>query len=135
MKYSNERIVLYIDDDTDDCDFFSEILKETKPDIQLIVANNGRQAIRVLHETKKQEIPCLIVLETDMPQMDGKRIFKEVRTDETLSEIPIVVFTNSSNKEDINFWEERGITVITKPITATDFRKVVTEMIDRCINN
>lgn len=120
---SAKRLFLIVDDDIDDCEFFCEALNEIAPNIECYVANNGEEALKKLRAESKS-IPDVIFLDLNMPCMDGKTCLKELKKDNLLKEIPVVIYTTSSNKDDIDETKTLGaFHYITKPSDFQNLRK------------
>lgn len=120
---SEKRLFLIVDDDIDDCEFFCEALNEIAPNIDCYVANNGEDALKKLRAQSKS-IPDVIFLDLNMPCMDGKACLKELKKDNLLKEIPVVIYTTSSNKDDVDETKNLGaFHYITKPSDFQNLRK------------
>jgi CheY-like chemotaxis protein len=84
-------IILAIEDDLDDVDFFCEAVKVIDPKIQCIFARDGVEALSILDNT----IPDLIFLDLNMPIMDGETCLMEIKKKEYLKEIPVVIYSTA----------------------------------------
>jgi CheY-like chemotaxis protein len=107
------KTILYIDDDEDDKELIAGIIKELDDSYNVINASNGEEALRLLKQA--QHLPCLVLLDINMPVMDGKETLQKIREQDHLSNIPIVVFTTSTNPADQHFFSKYGVKVHTKP--------------------
>jgi CheY-like chemotaxis protein len=94
--------------------------------------NNAIDALSALREAP--EPPALILLDLNMPRMSGGDFIKEVKGDPALAQIPIVVFTTSSNPDDERFCEQYGVDMLTKPYTMTAIEEMVDWMIKEKIH-
>jgi CheY-like chemotaxis protein len=94
------KIFLLVDDDSDDTFLFNQVLLEVDPAIQLITANDGEEALRKLNAAG-QVLPDIIFLDLNMPRMDGKQCLFELKQDERLQQIPVIMYTTSSHSRDI----------------------------------
>jgi CheY-like chemotaxis protein len=104
----NTTTLLLIDDDADDREFFEIALTATQLSIEFLTAENGSEAIRLLHE--KDESPDIIFLDLNMPLMSGKECLSYIRSVEKHSSIPVVIFSTSSYDRDIEECEGLGAT-------------------------
>ncbi|MEZ2446235.1 response regulator [Chitinophaga sp. RCC_12] len=109
-KYTS---VLLIDDDIDDRMIFGEVLKELAPDIIYHEAINGEDALLKLNNNLA---PDLIFLDLNMPRIDGKQFLAEIRQQEHLKHIPVVIYSTSSHESDKKETRELGASYfLTKP--------------------
>jgi CheY-like chemotaxis protein len=90
--------VLYVEDDIDDYSFFVEVLEEIYPDVQCSNAVNGLDALQMLDDGLV--MPDVIVLDINMPAMDGKACLKAIKTDARFSTIPVYIYTTGANPMD-----------------------------------
>ena len=94
---SNPRI-LYVDDDSDDCFFLDACLKENSKTTELVCAGNGEEAIEYLHSVEPSGLTALIVLDLNMPRLDGRQVLSYLKKQPGLSRIPVVMLSTSDNK-------------------------------------
>lgn len=94
----NTKKILLVDDDSDDQVFFMEALAEVDDSVECLIANNGKEALDLLGEL---ESPDLVLLDLNMPVMNGIDCLVEMRKDENLKSIPVVIFTTASDPETI----------------------------------
>jgi CheY-like chemotaxis protein len=124
--------ILCIDDDIDDMAFIQEAIKSYETAFEVTEAENGEQALAYLNEAKTNgSLPCLIIMDINMPKMDGKKAIQLIKADKDLSTVPLVVFTTSSNISDKRYFELYNVQYITKPNHYSAFRKKVTEMLSQ----
>jgi CheY-like chemotaxis protein len=127
------HIVLYVDDDEDDREIVSQAIQEIDPTLQVIEAEDGVKAIEVLTKAKEANIfPCLIILDINMPRMDGKRTLVEIKRDEQLKHLPVVIFSTNLEPEDKPFYDEYGVEIITKPSNLNMIRNEVQRLLKHC---
>jgi CheY-like chemotaxis protein len=124
----NNTYILLVDDDDDDQYIFSETLKELGVTDQCVITNNGIMALDHLHNT--QTIPAIIVLDLNLPMMNGFEFLDKIKKDHRFSTIPVIVFTTSDSITDQNLATQLGATFITK---TADFTKLKKELSDRLV--
>ena len=96
-------------------------------------ASNGFDALDQLNKLAGQNItPCLIILDINMPGMDGREALIRIRQSGDYDKIPIVVFTTSSNQADQAFARKWGADFITKPLVYEELERLAKEFVDRC---
>lgn len=128
-----KHTILCVDDDADDLLLLNETLKDTHEDFEIIEAHNGRQALDLLQELKIiGRHPCLIILDINMPVLNGKETLSIIKTDEELKSIPIVVFTTSGSESDKRFCKLYGVEMVTKPPSFESFKSVVHRLLQFC---
>ena len=113
--------VLYIDDSVEDRVLMTEIMKEITPDIQLTVAETGEEGIQSL----KRSRPDLILLDLNMPGLNGFEVLQLIKEDTATQTLPVIVFTVSTASTHINEAFRFGANaVINKPLTLDEYREV-----------
>ena len=96
--------VLLVEDNPGDVRLTQEAFKEAKMSIQLDVTMDGAEAIKFLRKEGEYEAavtPDLILLDLNLPKKDGREVLKEIKTDDKLKRIPVVVLTTSNAEQDI----------------------------------
>ena len=125
--------ILCVDDDEDDLFFIKEIIESQGHSFEIKEARNGRDALNYLQEgLKKDEMPCLIIMDMNMPLMDGRQTIGKIKEDKQLARIPIVVFTTSFNTAHRKYFESLGIRFITKPFDYKVFTKEIINLLAFC---
>lgn len=121
--------ILLVEDNPGDVRLTEEALKDTKVRNRLHVVNSGADAMAFLHHEGSFAMaprPDLILLDLNMPGMDGREVLKEVKTDLGLRRIPIVIITSSQAEEDIlRAYDLQASCYVTKPVDLDQFIKVV----------
>ena len=122
--------VLCIDDDQDDLLFMNEAISGHASGFKMIGVSDGQEALAYLEKAKAvDKLPCLIIMDINMPKMDGKKTIPHLKNDPVFTTIPLVVFTTSSNQTDKNFFDKYDVAYITKPSTYEPFIKKIKEML------
>ena len=87
-----------------------KIYKKHIPDAVITSAENGLQAIELLSKIESPEnLPCFIILDINMPILNGIEFLELIKKDDALKQIPIVIHTTSSNVEDYKTCKKHGI--------------------------
>lgn len=127
------RIVLHIDDDEEDRELLKEAIHKYDSNIIVRQVDNGKAGISFLKQAKEfDDKPCLVVMDLNMPGMDGREVLKEIKKDQQLFSIPLVIFTTSSSEMDKLFAKKEGIEFVTKPHTYQELSKLVERLISHC---
>ena len=109
------KIFFIVDDDIDDHEFFIKALEEIDSSIQCITAINGVEALQKLQRWIGP-LPDFIILDLNLPGMNGKKCLAEIKKDKTLYDIPVVIYTTTSEKKIIKEMEALGAAYfISKP--------------------
>ena len=121
--------ILLVEDDPGDARLTLEVLKDSKVRNKLYVVGDGEEALAFLRkEGKYSEMsrPDLILLDLNLPKKDGREVLAEIKTDENLKRIPVVVLTTSQAEEDIlKVYNLHANCYITKPVDLDQFINVV----------
>ncbi len=96
----NSKPILLIEDDNVDVMTVERVFRDLKIENQLVSTSNGEQALEYLR-TNDNKKPCVILLDLNMPKMNGAEFLKIVKTDEALKKIPVIVLTTSSQQQDV----------------------------------
>ena len=108
--------ILLVDDDFDDCELFTEIVKEIDRASKVISLHDGIEALRYLNE-EGAPTPDLIFLDINMPRMNGKQVLIVLRKDERFSRIPVIIYSTSIPDREANFYSSHGVNCLVKPST------------------
>ena len=126
--------ILLVEDNPGDVRLTQENFKESKLHNNLFVANDGVEAMAFLRREGKFRNavrPDLILLDLNLPKKDGREVLTEIKGDDELKSIPVVVLTISGAEEDIlETYNQHGNCYITKPIDLEQFTKVVRSIED-----
>ena len=122
--------ILLVDDSLADVRLTIEALKEAKVRNQIHVAYDGESALDFLRRPGQRR-PDLILLDLNLPTMDGREVLAEIKGDPQLSIIPIVILTTSQAEEDIlRTYRLHANCYITKPVDLNQFIRVVQSIED-----
>ena len=117
--------ILLVDDSEADVRLTLEALKEAKIGNQIQVVYDGESAMEYLRDPTKRR-PDLILLDLNLPGMDGREVLAEIKGDPELAIIPVVVLTTSRAEEDVlRTYRLHGNCFISKPVDLTQFIRVV----------
>jgi CheY-like chemotaxis protein len=121
--------ILLVEDNPGDIDLAREALNESKMLCTLHVVNDGEDAMRYLRaegQFKDAVRPDLIILDLNLPKKDGREVLKEIKEDEELKRIPVVVLTISKAESDLlKAYQLHANCYINKPIDFNQFINVV----------
>ncbi len=107
-KETETRTILIVDDEPNTLDLFARIVKSHSADNNVLLANNGRRAVEIIREQPVD----LVLLDLQMPKMDGFEVLEAIREDKETSDIPVIVITGivltEADMERLN----KGVAVI-----------------------
>lgn len=133
MSRTPKYTIFYADDDQDDIDLLREAFKSTNEDVDLIEACDGEAALNYLLSLKEGDTwPCLIILDINMPRMDGKQALSKIKKHERLKDVPVIMFSTSNNQLDVAFFKQWGVELIQKPINTKEIQRIAEVFIRHC---
>ncbi len=103
----NSKPILLIEDDDVDVMTVKRAIRDLKVTNQLVSIGDGEEAIEYLRIESTTK-PCIILLDLNMPKMDGAEFLKIIKADKALKKIPIVILTTSNSDRDVIESFERG---------------------------
>ena len=126
--------ILLVEDNPGDVRLTQEALKESKVTNNLSVAEDGVEALAFLKREGKYADaprPDLLLLDLNLPKKDGRELLEEIKVDDNLRRIPVVVLTTSKAEEDIiRMYDQHANCYITKPIDFDQFINVIKSIED-----
>jgi two-component system, chemotaxis family, response regulator Rcp1 len=121
--------ILLVEDNPGDVDLAREGLEETGLRINLSVVSNGVEALALLRRQGKYAgaaRPDIVLLDLNLPVKDGRETLAEMKEDESLRHIPVIVLTTSRKEEDVlNSYRLHANCYVTKPLRFEEFVRVV----------
>ncbi len=122
--------ILLVDDDLGDTMIIEDALNRCAPDASLRTAQDGVEALELLRGAGPANHPDLILLDLNMPRMNGHEVLAELKADEQMRHIPVVVLTTSAAQEDVlGSYRLHANAYVTKPVELAAFAEVI-EKID-----
>jgi CheY-like chemotaxis protein len=121
--------ILLAEDDSDDCSFFKEALKEFPLATQLTIVRDGDQLMQHL-TSESCKLPQIIFLDVNMPRKNGFECLSEIKQDKKLKELPVVIYTTSFHKKIATLFYEAGAAYyISKPSEISQLKAAVQKTI------
>ncbi len=121
--------ILLVEDNPHDVEITVRALKKGQIKNELVVAKDGQEALDILfsNENGDKFAPGLILLDLNLPKVNGHEVLKELKADPELRRVPVIVLTASTQEEDIVRSYDLGVnTFISKPVEFEEFIRVVT---------
>ncbi len=121
--------IFLIEDREEDIDITREALSQAEKKCELEVAREGEEALKRLKKMAKEKsgaLPDIILLDLNLPKMDGRKVLKELKDDDDLAPIPVIILTVSKRDKDIaRSYNSGAAGYITKPIDFSEFVKTI----------
>jgi len=141
IKDSKINLILMADDDSDDRLLAEDALKESGCDLEIRFVEDGSELLDYLHqrneyaEPASAPLPGLIILDLNMPRVDGREALREIKSDPRLKRIPVVVLTTSKSDTDITTMYNLGAnSFITKPAAFDTLVSLMKSLVDYWFN-
>ena len=113
---NEQPLFLLVDDDPDDIMLLKDAILSIDDNIRFAEAMDGRAALNYLKKAEQREaLPRLVVLDINMPILNGREVIAVIKKEARLKEIPVVVFSTSSYPGDVSYCQEHGVELIVKP--------------------
>ena len=123
---SNPIEILLVEDNPGDVRLIKEVFKDAKIYNTMKVAYDGEAAMEILRNDGNASFPDLILLDLNLPKKDGREVLREIKGDDCLKCIPVVILTTSNAEEDlIETYKMNANCYITKPVDLDQFINVV----------
>lgn len=128
---NRNRILCLIDDDRSDLELMQTLISSSFPSVSIISFQDGSEAfahLKDLVKTKSQSLPGLILMDLKMPKNDGLEILLKIRNTESLSLLPVIIFSSSRISSDIHKSYSLGANAyVSKPVDFDKFAEVLTD--------
>ena len=130
---NTKPLVIYADDDVDDIMLIKEAFEQHTPHIDLFTVEDGTDVIEYLNNQDNHDrLPCLIILDVNMPRLNGRSALQHIRLLEFCDNIPVILFTTSTQQTDIEFAKQYNAGYIPKPLQYTEVSKIVETFVSHC---
>ena len=125
--------ILLVEDNPADIRLIKEIFKDFKTQNKMHIVTNGIAAMEFLYkkgEYKNVPRPDMVLLDLNLPRKDGREVLVEIKENENLKSIPVIILTTSSAPEDISETYNYANSFITKPANLDNFIKILKSLED-----
>ena len=131
---TNPKFILVGEDDIDDQEFLKEIFSALDNSFELFFVNNGTQVLSELENLEDKHLPCLIVLDYNMPGLNGAEILKELKRNSRYNRIPKIIWSTSRSNTYRDICLSLGATdYVVKPSNVNDLTQAAQYMLSFCI--
>jgi CheY-like chemotaxis protein len=129
----NSPYIFLAEDDIDDQELLIEAMIHHADNVKIEIANNGRKAILFLENLPDHSLPCLIILDYNLPELDGAQILKALSTHIRYSNVPKVVWSTSNSHMYRQVCLDEGANAyFVKPSDIVGIKKLAKEMLSIC---
>jgi len=128
------KFILLGEDDADDQEMMKEVFTSIDISFVLFFVNNGKEILSALEKLKDDQMPCLIVLDYNMPGLNGADILQELSTNERYKNIPKVVWSTAGSEKFRKICLELGaLDYVIKPNNVVGLEEVARYMLSLCL--
>jgi CheY-like chemotaxis protein len=127
-----KQTILWADDDPEDMEVFRDLIKASTFQPEVIEFSNGQELLNYLGEPNKQNLPCLIILDLNMPVLNGMETMKKIKSMPALKSIPVVVFTTYFSPTDEAIGEKYAVKMIMKPFSIEQLKAAIQKLLLFC---
>ena len=126
--------ILLVEDDPKDVDLTLTALEEYKLANEVVVTGDGEEALDYLYcrgnfETRNNDNPAVLLLDLKLPKVDGLEVLQQIKSDEKLKMIPVVVLTSSREERDMVASYKLGVNAyVVKPVDFHEFVNAIKEL-------
>ncbi len=131
MNIGEKQAILLVEDDPADQKLIKASLRKQTIDNELSITSSAEEALQLLNSgaADSRPGPDLILLDLNMPGMGGKEFLKQVKADDRLKQIPVVVVTTSNSDQDVrDSYRLQAAGYVHKPATLDEFRRIMEEI-------
>ncbi|HWI90947.1 MAG TPA: response regulator [Flavisolibacter sp.] len=126
------RYIIFADDDADDMELITGFFKQYNRDINVLEFKDGKEVLKFLDELAFNATPLLIVLDINMPRLNGKETLVAIRNHARYQYIPVVIYTTSTSKTDEDFCRHLGASWVSKSTTIEGVKQVAKVLAEFC---
>jgi CheY-like chemotaxis protein len=128
-----KSLVLYADDDPDDIELVKDAFRQYSRHVHLLTFCNGMELLSYVEQLQPFEpLPCLVILDINMPLLGGKETLSKLRRLDSFTEVPIVLFSTSTLPSEAAFARSLEAGFVTKPLHTQQIHQLVDKMIEHC---
>ncbi|MDB5251464.1 MAG: response regulator [Flaviaesturariibacter sp.] len=129
-----KNFVLYADDDADDLQLVRDSFAQYVQDVEVVTVSNGDDALAFLENLPDDAAtPCLVILDVNMPGLDGKQVLARLRAIDRFAQVPVVLFTTSSLPSDKSYAQSLQAGFVTKPLNMKQMELITDQFISHCV--
>lgn len=132
MSTQSSHIILLVEDNIDDVDLTRESFRRTRRNIEIRHVDDGDKALQFLRKQGSYAdapTPDIVLLDLNMPNMDGREVLMEIAKDDQLKRLPIIILSTSSSAADLLTCYQLGCrSYLVKPVDFNHFQELVNQL-------
>jgi len=129
----SKSLVLYADDDTDDLELLKEVFDDYSTIIDLVTFKDGWSLLNYLESLDPLQVqPGLVILDINMPLLNGKQTLQKLRNLPHFADIPAILFTTSTLPHEADFARRYKAGFLTKPVHQKHIQLLLDQMMEYC---
>lgn len=126
------RYVIFADDDADDLELITGFFKQYNRNVTVLEFKDGKEVLKFLDDFALNATPLLVVLDINMPRLNGKETLSAIRNHPRFQYTPVVIYTTSSNATDEAFCRQLGASWVSKSSTIEGVKQVAKVLAEFC---
>ena len=127
------KVILLADDDLDDQELLEEAILELEPSAEVHTVMSGRQVVEYLQQCNGTDLPCLIILDYNMPEASGAEVLQLLCNDSRYTNIPKVIWSTSNAPSHIQDCLDKGAAwYFVKPAKLSQLTSLAEKMLALC---
>lgn len=126
------RYVIFADDDADDLELITGFFKQYNRNVTVLEFKDGKEVLKFLDDFALNATPLLVVLDINMPRLNGKETLSAIRNHPRFQYTPVVIYTTSSNATDEEFCRQLGASWVSKSPTIEGVKQVAKVLAEFC---
>jgi CheY-like chemotaxis protein len=126
------RYIIFADDDADDLELITSFFKQYNQNINVLEFKDGKEVLKFLDDFAINAMPILIVLDINMPRLNGRETLAAIRKNPNYQFIPVVIYTTSSSNVDEDFCRQLGASWVSKSSTVEGVKQVAKVLAEFC---
>lgn len=132
-EISPTRQILFGEDDPDEEEFLKEIFSALDPNLTLLFYNSGKKLLASIEKIPDEDLPELIVLDYNMPELNGAEILKELKRNQRYESIPKIIWSTSGSEHYKNLCLDSGAQeYVIKPSSIGELETVARHLLSYC---
>ena len=127
------RYIIFADDDADDLELITGFFKQYNRNVNVLEFKDGKEVLKFLDDfALNADLPLLIVLDINMPRLNGKETLAAIRKHPRYQYIPVVIYTTSNNSADEDYCRQLGASWVSKSSTVDGVKQVAKVLAEFC---